>query len=357
MRRALRLAGVVAGLVLLVVAATAGVLAASPAVRDAAFDAAIRWVEPVAPATEFTPLVIPEGSSGAAIADRLVAARLVRSPTVLRLVLLYYGAERDLKSGRYAIPPGAGLRAIVDQLRAGAAEETVSVTIPEGLRSEEIAALLEANGVALAADFLRLVRAGTSSRSGFAWTAAGTPLEGFLFPDTYHVPPAYGAGPFLELVLGNFDRNLAREMREKPGGQSRPVRELVTLASIVERETPHQAERPVVAGVFLNRLDIDMPLGADPTVQFALTTVAGSGGEYWKRDLTLEDLKVGSPYNTYTNVGLPPGPICNPGAASLAAVLAPAKSSYLFFVAKPDGTHAFSTTFGEHQFNVARFQP
>ncbi|MEK7214299.1 MAG: endolytic transglycosylase MltG [Chloroflexota bacterium] len=127
MKRTLRLAGVLAGLALLAVAAAAGVLAASPASRDAAFDAAIRWVEPVAPTTEFTQLVIPEGSSGAAIADRLVAARLVRSPTVFRLALLYYGAERDLKSGRYAIPPGAGLRVIVDQLRTGAASGVGSI--------------------------------------------------------------------------------------------------------------------------------------------------------------------------------------------------------------------------------------
>jgi len=343
-------------LVLIGGAAAAGVSAATPSLRDAAIDAAIRWVEPGASSQAPTNVVIPEGSPGAAIADRLVAAGLVRSPTVFRLAVLYYGAERDLKSGRYTIPPGAGLRAIVEQLQAGTAEETVSVTIPEGLRSEQIAAILEQKGVATAGDFLRLVRSGDTGRSNFSWAPAGTSLEGFLFPETYHVPPAYGARPFLDLMLRTFDRQLGAALPATAAVEGRSIRDLVVLASIVERETPNAAERPVVAGVFWNRLHAAMPLDADPTVQFALTTRSGWSGGYWKPGLTLDDLKVESPYNTYINGGLPPGPICNPGAASLAAVAAPEQSNYLFFVAKPDGAHAFSSTFEEHQLNVNRFQ-
>ena len=188
MKRVGRLLTVAVLLIVLAGGASAGAIVAAPGLSDAAVEAVIRRVEPGAPAAGPFTVVIPEGSSGAVIAGRLAAAGLVRNPLLFRLALMHYGAERDLKAGRYTILAGTGLRAMVDQFRAGAAEETVSVTIPEGLRAEEIAGILEQQGVASAAEFLRLVRAGPNGRNGPSGAVAGTPLEGFLFPDTYHVP-------------------------------------------------------------------------------------------------------------------------------------------------------------------------
>jgi UPF0755 protein len=158
-------------------------------------------------------------------------------------------------------------------------------------------------------------------------------------------------------MLDRFDREWGSGVAERLAQRGLNVDQAVTLASIVERETPNTPERPLVAGVFLNRLEIGMPLAADPTVQFALAQQgAPAGGEWWKRDLTLEDLRSPSPYNTYVHSGLPPGPICSPGGASLRAVAEPQASPYLFFVAKPDGTHAFAATFEGHLANIARYQ-
>jgi UPF0755 protein len=159
-------------------------------------------------------------------------------------------------------------------------------------------------------------------------------------------------------MLAAFDEQVTPELRQAAQASGLTLHEAVTLASVVEREALKADERPLIAGVFFNRLRLGMPLDADPTVQYALANDPGNVERFgfWKQGLTLEDLAVDSPYNTYVNGELPPGPICNPGLASLEAVAHPAQTGYLYFVAREDGSHVFAETFEEHQRNVEEQQ-
>jgi UPF0755 protein len=208
--------------------------------------------------------------------------------------------------------------------------------------------------------FLRLARAPTATLtqefSFLANAPEGASLEGFLFPGAYSIESSTDSEALLRLMLENFDRQVTPAIRQGFGAQGLSLREAVTLASIIEREATIAAEKPIMAGVFLNRLRAGMPLQADPTVQYALGLQAG--GSWWKSPLEAADLAVESPYNTYLIDGLPPGPIANPGLASLQAVAAPATTDYLFFVldcaAATPGTHVFSVTYEEHLAHVEK---
>jgi UPF0755 protein len=187
----------------------------------------------------------------------------------------------------------------------------------------------------------------------------GTTLEGYLFPDTYRVPTEADAGYLVDLILQNFSEQVTLEMRQGFSAQGLSLHEAVTLASIVEREAVVAEERPIIARVFLNRLEQNIPLQADPTIQYAVGYQADVDS-WWKHGLTVTDLQMNSPYNTYIIEGLPPGPIANPGLAALQAVAAPATTDDIFFVADcapgQNGRHLFSLTYEEHLANVAQCQ-
>jgi UPF0755 protein len=182
-------------------------------------------------------------------------------------------------------------------------------------------------------------------------------LEGYLFPDTYRVPLDADAAYLVDLFLTNFGNRVTPEMRQAFGAQGLSLREAVTLASIVHREAVVATERPLIAGVFLNRLHSNTLLQADPTVQYALN-YQPEEQTWWKNPLFLEDLQIDSPYNTYLYMGLPPGPIASPGLDSLQAVANPTQTDFFFFVANCDGavpgSHAFSVTYEEHLANVQK---
>jgi UPF0755 protein len=224
-----------------------------------------------------------------------------------------------------------------------------ALTIPEGWRREEIATALEGLGLGFtAADFLE-----AAQQPPPAWSAAGPSirsLEGFLFPDTYQFDPGMTADEAVSLMVGNLEGRLSDTLNEGFDGQGLTPFEALTLASIVEREAVVASERPLIASVFLNRLALGIPLQADPTVQYA---IAPRSGVWWPSPLSGSDLGVQSPYNTYVFEGLPPGPIANPGMASLESVAAPAQTGYLFFRAACDGSgrHLFAATFEEHAAN------
>jgi UPF0755 protein len=230
------------------------------------------------------------------------------------------------------------------------------VTIPEGLRAEEIGALLEDRGVVTQQEFLAALN---EQYSATFLVALGDDkrLEGFLFPATYGFARDATPHEVVQQLLNAFDDRYEESLRDVLPGQS--LRAVVTLASIIEREAQVPAERPIISSVFTNRLFSGLPLQADPTVQYALgsdpATVAQFG--YWKGELSLADLATASPYNTYANPGLPPGPIANPGLDSLLAAAQPAQTNYLFFVAQPDGSHLFAETLAEHTRNVCRLDP
>ncbi len=300
---------------------------------------------------------INPGETAATIAQRLQREDLIRDAQLFLYLARYRGVDAQLEAGEYELRPNMTMDEIVDTLQHGRLRE-VMVTIPEGKRAEEVAELLEGQGLVDSEAFMALVESGA-----FAYDflygrpeGAATSLEGFLFPETYRVPADYDAAQILDLMLSTFGGRFSPEMRELAAEKGLTIHEAVTLASIVEREAVIPEERPTIASVYLNRLEQGMYLQSDPTVQYALGYQEDTG-QWWKIPMSLEeDVQVDSPYNTYLYPGLPPGPICNPGLASLQAVLEPAETTYLFFFSRFDGSHAFAETYEEHLRNQELYQ-
>jgi UPF0755 protein len=304
-----------------------------------------------------TPVVftVEPGETAGDIALRLKRLGLITDAELFRQLAHYQGADSKLEAGRYELRANMTMGEIIEALQHGRLEE-IAVTIPEGWRVEQIAEML-AEKVSVDADqFLDLVQGGRFNYQFLQDRPPGATLEGFLFPDTYYLPVQPTADDIIERMLAVFDQRFTVGMRQMAVEREMTIYEVVTLASIVEREAVVAEERPIIAGVFLNRLEAGMNLDACPTVQYALGYQEDTG-QWWKTPLTLEELEqVNSPYNTYLHRGLPPGPICNPGLASMLAVLQPVETDYLYFLAKGDGSHAFATTFEEHLENQQRYQ-
>lgn len=347
--------------VLVLVALLLGLLSFSYASRnisDSLVAVVTSLLEPTTPLTgQAVAFSVESGEGGAQIAEKLAKSGLIRNPTLFRFLLSYYGAGGALKVGHYEVPSGIGPREIIAILINGQVD-LVSITIPEGWRAEEIADLVEAKGIARRDEFLSLALTGNVGQMPSSTLLPAGPLEGYLFPDTYVVRKDFGATAFLQLMLLTFGERFSETMRQEAQERGLTVQQVVTLASIIEREAALAQEQPLIAGVLLNRLHDGQPLATDPTIQYALVPPGSKlpADGYWKRDLTVGDLKLASPYNTYEVVGLPPGPIANPGLGAIQAVLHPQESTYRYFVAKPDGSHAFSTTFEQHLRNVALYQ-
>jgi UPF0755 protein len=282
------------------------------------------------PLEERTVVTIPRGAGVSAIAETLQDAGVIRSPLVFRLGARATGEATRLKAGEYAFPPRVSVRAALDILVAGKTV-TRTLTVPEGLTSREVVALLrEAEGLSGAIDRV--------------------PREGTLLPETYHYQQGDARAELIRRMRAEMDRVLAELWPGRADGLPFDTkREALTLASIVEKETAVPDERALVAGVFVNRLERGMRLQSDPTVRYALTEGEAELG----RALTRADWKVDHPYNTYQHTGLPPGPIANPGRAAIAAALHPAETDYLYFVADGSGGHAFAETLEQHNRNVA----
>lgn len=299
--------------------------------------------------------IVDLGESVGSIAYRLEQMGLVSDAELFRRVVQYHGVDREIEAGAFALRGNMTMEEIMAQLQHGHVPSSM-VTIPEGWRAEQIAALLEAEGVTNAHNFMRAVEIGRTDYPFLTDRPEGSPthLEGFLFPDTYRLPRNASPQTVLDILLDNWARRVPEELLDKIAASDLTVYEVVTLASIVEREAGLDEERPLIAGVYLNRIRQDMRLEADPTVQYG-KAVPGEEANWWP-PLTREELStVESPYNTYTNDGMPPGPICSPGLASIRAVVEPEESDYLYFLHKGDGTHAFATTYEEHLANDARY--
>ncbi len=307
-----------------------------------------------------TPVVfaVAPGQTAAEIGAALERQGLVRSAAVFRLLVEQEGVSQRLAAGEYELSPAMSTREIIAVLASGRVRSGPLLTIPEGWRAEEIAWKLETLAPGTGAQFLEIVYAG-----GAYAVELGLPpdssLEGFLFPATYAWRPSEGVEALIAQMVAQFRQHFTAQRREQAAARGLTLREVVTLASIIEREAVVPEERALIAGVYYNRLARGMPLQADPTVQYALAAprVPIPGPALWKRELTLADLAVPSPYNTYQQVGLPAGPICNPGLASLDAALQPAATDALYFVARGDGSHVFARTAEEHAANVRRYQP
>lgn len=304
---------------------------------------------------------VQPGETTATIADGLADAGLIRFPWLFRLYARLRNMDNQLEAGRYTLHSDMTMDQILETLTQAPEAKEVTFTIPEGLRLEEITARLASEGIVPADEFQAALDAPYPYRF-LSDRPEDASLEGYLFPDTYRVPQIYTATQIVDFILQNFDRKFDAALREEATAQGITIYQVVTLASIVEREAIVDEERPIIASVYLNRLDAGIPLEADPTVQYGLGY--NERQERWWPTLYFDELgverlaEVDHAYNTYRHAGLPPGPICNPGLASLEAVVRPAETDYYYFVAKGDGTgeHAFARTLEEHNANIARYQ-
>ena len=290
---------------------------------------------------------IPQGSGSRAIGERLVTGGVVRDHLTFRVALALSGEGRRLKAGEYQFTRAMTPFEVIDKIGRGDVY-VVNVTFPEGLAIAEMAKIVESHGLGPATAF---VRAAADASPVHELDAAATDLEGYLFPETYAVSRRTEAAALVRLMVARFEHVFTPDLRQSAAAHNLSVRQTVTLASIVEKETGKTEERPLVASVYLNRLRRNMPLQCDPTVIYALQKAGRYNGNLRRDDLNLE-----SPYNTYRYPGLPPGPIASPGRASLEAVLHPADTDFLYFVSRNDGTHEFARTLEEHNRNVQKFQ-
>ncbi len=302
--------------------------------------------------------VVRDGETAADIANALQSHELIRSAFAFRLVVRLTGVGSQLEAGDYQLRADMPLDEVVSVLAQGKMSGGF-VTLPEGWRAQEIADALQRDQVTSRDQFLEVIQnPDFPIPASLAPFPPGHSLEGFLFPDSYRFGQNQSASQIVQRMVDDFAQHLTPGLIQGFQANGLTVYQAVTLASIVEREAVVPTDRPLIASVYLNRLHRGMRLQADPTVQYALVPANGppdpSDG-YWKRRLTFADLQINSPYNTYQVTGLPPGPICNPGLASLQAVASPAKTDYLYFVARPDGSHAFARTLDEHQQNVSKY--
>ncbi|MGH2592752.1 MAG: endolytic transglycosylase MltG [Anaerolineae bacterium] len=294
---------------------------------------------------------IQQGESLNAIANRLIQVGLINDTELFRRYLQYNKLDQGIEAGKFTLNKTMTIPQVAQTLQEGRREELV-ITIREGLRLEEIAELVAKDVPPIdAGEFLALARDAAPWKAQFTLLSdvpQGGSLEGFLFPDTYRLPLETNARDLIERMLTNFDRQVTLQMRADAQAAGRSLWDVIRLASIVEREAAVAEERPLIASVYLNRLEQGMALDADPTIQYALGESREPGN--WWPSLTIEDYQgIVLPYNTYLNPGLPPGPIASAGLGSIRAVIYPQTSDYYFFRAScsQDGTHQFAKTLEE----------
>ena len=323
---------------------------------------------------------IPDRTPASQIAAILQREGLISSERLFRLAVRASGRASSLKSGQYELSRGDSMVSIIERISSGRVM-TIRITVPEGMTAKQVAKLMGDHGLASEDDMIALIDSPPEQvRADFPFIHDGASLEGYLFPDTYEFASGVGAMKVVRTMLRRFEdaaqvalnaadadaaadvtaaaaadptTTATAEVAEPkavggllPNGLTQ--REALILASIVEREARIESERPIIARVFLNRLARSMPLQSCATVQYILPAT--------KERLLNKDLEIESPYNTYLVAGLPPGPICSPGLASIRAVLKPEPGDYLYFVASSDGSHVFSRTYSEHLQAKARIE-
>jgi UPF0755 protein len=290
---------------------------------------------------------VPPGAGTAEITRALVQAGIVKDQWTFRAALLRSGRSKALKAGEYRFDRPLTAVDVVDKLVRGDVYVR-KLTFPEGLTVVEMAKVYESHGFGMAKEFQEAARDASLVKD---LDPQAKDLEGYLFPETYALPRGLPATKLMAMMVGRFRAVFTDDLRRRAEDEGLTVRQAVTLASLVEKETGNPDERPLVAAVYRNRMKIGMAMQADPTIVYALER-AGT----WDGNIRREDLAMNSPYNTYKYPGLPPGPIASPGKRSLEAALAPADVPYLYFVSRNDGSHVFSKTLEEHNRNVQKFQ-
>ena len=303
----------------------------------------VYFTGPVVESGEDKTIVVREGMHLREVSGILEKEGLVKNSTAFLLLAKINGYSRMIKAGEYILNPAMSPGRILEIITRG---EVIShiVTIPEGYCLEQIADVLSVNGIIDREKFLAYALVDGVERN---YGIEGPGLEGYLYPDTYQFAKGLNAGAIVDAMVKRF-REITRQFEQKVTESGMTLNEIVTLASIVEKETGKASERPLIASVFLNRIKKRMRLESDPTVIYGIKNFSGN--------LKKRDLKTYTPYNTYVIRGLPPGPISNPGVDSINAVLYPADTNYLYFVSKNDGSHHFSNNLKEHNQAVYTYQ-
>ena len=308
------------------------------------------------PPGEPVQVTVDPNLSSQEIGERLEDAGVIASATHFRVLVALLGYDRGLQAGDYEFGRGSPVLEVIYRMRRGVISAH-SVTVIEGWRLDEIADAVAEQGIPKD-EFLA---AASAKDYGFDFLddlQRDQTLEGYLFPATYPIRRADSARDVVAKMLNAFYQQVGTDVRGAATNAGLKLNDVITVASIIEREARVPSERPIMAQVFLTRLRRGIALEADPTVQYAVAQDPESVQlyGYWKQELTTEDLQTASPYNTYRRRGLPPGPISSPGLDSILAVVKPAETEYLYFVAKPDGSHAFAETLAEHQENIDKYR-
>ena len=294
---------------------------------------------------------IPMGSTVSSVADILKENNLIKNEVLFKLNFKMKNNASHMKSGKYLLSQKLSNSDIIEKLVSGEIyRDGIKVTIPEGSTSNEIIALLVKNELGKKEDFEKLVSNPSEFYSDFEFLDQKDikSLEGFLYPSTYYFDKDAKPKDIIKEMLSLFDKSYTDKLKKKQKERNMTLQEVVNLASIVEKEAVIDEDRPIIASVFYNRLEIGMPLQSDATLQYIFETR--------KKSITYNDLKIDSPYNTYIKKGLPPTPIANPSIKSIKAVLEPSDTDYLYFVASIDGGNVYSKTYEEHKKNVEQYR-
>jgi len=280
--------------------------------------------------------IINKGDSVRAIASKLKKEGLIKDQIIFFLLIKRLGIDQNLQAGEFRLNPSMNAQTIAKTLTKGMIDTWV--TILEGWRDEEIAMKLAQELSLPESEFFKYSQ------------------EGYMFPDTYLIPKDATAGAIVKIMTDNFNKKFNQDLKNDAKKTGLTDSQVVILASIVEKEASGDSDRNIIAGILLKRLERGWPLQVDATVQYILGYQPGEKS-WWKKELTDEDKKIISPYNTYLNLGLPPGPICNPGLASIKAVIYPQESAYWFYLHDPQGGVHFAKTQAEHEANIAKYLP
>lgn len=295
------------------------------------------WKNGIAPVdsanTSSKTFIVMKGRGTRAIVDDLKKEGLIRDPIVFFLLLKKEGVDEKIQAGQFILSPSMSAEEVIKKLQVGTFD--ITITIPEGKRATEIGEILKIK----------------MSKYDSAWIEELSKNEGYLFPDTYF----FKVDSNIEQIIDIMKRNFYKKYGEVINNTSLSRKDIVILASLIEREAKHSEDRLLISSVIYNRLNQDMKLDIDASVQYALG-FDSIENVWWKKNLTYEDLKIDSPYNTYTNPGLPPGPISNPGLASLKAAGSPAKTDFIFYVSDQQGKTYYAQTLEEHNENVRKYR-
>ena len=292
------------------------------------------------------PFVVNKGDTTSQIAENLKEAGLIKREVFFEKYVEREDLAEKLQAGEYLLKATMTPKEIADAIASGKTGEP-QITIPEGWKAEEIAEDLSREGIATQQEFMNVVQKANFDHDFLEDRPQGASLEGYLFPDTYKIGKETNSREIIQKMLDNFDKKLDSKLRKEIQNQGQTIFEIITMASLIEKEIAEEKDRPIVAGIFYKRLEQGHFLESCATIQYILGTN--------KKRFSYQETRTESPYNTYINVGLPPGPICNPGLSAIKAAIYSQDSEYLYFLSDNKGKTHYAATADEHEANKTKY--